>query len=359
MKQNLKILDMNLNRATEGLRTIEDIARLIRPDQAVASLVKSLRHQIGQAAMGLDRQDRLSSRNVRLDQGTSSQGATEQQRSDWQAIVSAAAERVTQSLRCLEEFSKPVSQKPSDSVGDLSNAFKQLRYRAYDDLAFAEQRLSLRAFPPAAKLYLLIDCRLPLQQFEKHIEKLSQAGVDIFQLRDKHAEAQTLVEYSRAVVKAIERARGKRPERSLFIVNDRVDVAVAVNADGVHLGQEDLDIRDARAILPAGKFVGISTHDDDQVKQGIASGADYIGCGPTFPSQTKHFESFSGLEFLESASQISSIPNYAIGGITLDTLPDVMKTGCTGVAVSTAINAEESAVAVAERFAKRLDELRS
>ncbi len=337
----MSLIDMNLNRASEGLRTVEDIARLVRRDASVAAAIKNLRHELQLAVQELPRNQRLSSRNTHRDAGTQATENAEKSRQDFHQIVSSASERTTQSLRVLEETLKLIDQAIAEKV-------KQLRYVAYDRLAHAELRLLHEAFPQDARLYLLLDCSDPIDAFGARIEAYAEAGVDVFQLRDKHADGAQLLQYARCGV-----AAASRMER-LFIVNDRVDIAIAAGASGVHLGQEDLAIREARAMLDARMFVGVSTHNVEQVDAAVSAGADYIGCGPTFPSMTKPFESFPGLPFLTEAASRCSIPLFAIGGIGASNMGDVLATGCKGVAVSSAIHAADNPLEMANWLAEAL-----
>jgi thiamine-phosphate pyrophosphorylase len=126
---------------------------------------------------------------------------------------------------------------------------------------------------------------------------------------------------------------------TLCIINDRSDIAAAVHADGVHLGQEDLGVKDARAIVGPRMLIGVSTHNIDQARAAVLDGANFLGAGPTFPSQTKKFEIFAGLDFLREVAAEIRLPTFAIGGITADNLPDVLATGISRVAVGAAVTA--------------------
>jgi thiamine-phosphate pyrophosphorylase len=130
-------------------------------------------------------------------------------------------------------------------------------------------------------------------------------------------------------------------------MNDRPDLAAVCHADGVHLGQEDLSVKDARTIVGADALIGVSTHTIEQARQAVLDGANYIGVGPTFPSGTKHFENFPGLEFLRAVAAEIRLPAFAIGGITPANLPQVLSTGITRIAVSgTIISAPDPAAVV-------------
>ncbi len=342
-RQALRVLDANANRAAEGLRTLEDYARLVREDAGVAAWIKQLRHRLTAVLSPLPRTDRLAARSTHLDVGTELTTEQEATRDDLASTVPAACERVTQSLRNLEEFSKLFSVP-------VSGAVKQLRYEAYDLLAQCELRLSSnQRLTTDQQLYLLVDCSLPVDDFRKSLQSLAVAGVDLFQLRDKRADGARLMQYARAGVAALSDTSAK------LIVNDRVDVALASGAAGVHLGQDDMSLADAQALIVGRRmWIGISTHDIEQALQAEQHGADYIGCGPTFHSQTKSFDAFAGTQFLKQAAEKITIPFFAIGGISVDNVGEVLLAGCWRVAVSAVIHQSADALSTARAMKERL-----
>ena len=115
--------------------------------------------------------------------------------------------------------------------------------------------------------------------------------------------------------------------RHFAIINDRADIAAAVGADGVHVGQEDLSVKDARAIVGTRMLIGVSTHNIEQARAAVLDGANYLGAGPTFASRTKSFDDFAGLDYLREVSSEIRLPTFAIGGITAENLPSVMAAG--------------------------------
>ncbi len=190
--------------------------------------------------------------------------------------------------------------------------------------------------PPSARLvnsrlYVLVDGRNDERQFRDLVSGLVEAKVDLLQLRDKRLADRELLQRARIL------RQMTRGTPTLFIMNDRPDLAVLADADGVHVGQEELTVQEVRQILGPHRLVGVSTHTVLQVRQAIADGADYIGCGPTFPSITKSFAYFSGLKFLRQAASETTLPAYAIGGIQLDNLNQVIESGFRRVAVGAAI----------------------
>jgi thiamine-phosphate pyrophosphorylase len=159
-------------------------------------------------------------------------------------------------------------------------------------------------------------------------EILLAAGVRLIQYRDKRASSRELYETCCQLAEQVRRAGG------IFVVNDRADVARAVGADGVHLGQEDLPVELARRVLEPGKWVGYSTHSLAQVREADRSSADYIAFGPIFPTPSKEKpDPVVGLEGLRQARQATRKPLVAIGGITLEKVRDVVAAGADSVAV--------------------------
>lgn len=336
-----RVLDANGNRAAEGLRVLEEVARLVREDPSRAAILKALRHELASILALLDRQQRLSARSTADDVGTTLTSSRELARADIESLVSAEVSRVGEALRSLEEFSKFLDPQ-------VSARFKQLRYQAYDQLAAIELAWTRHAWLEHLRLCVLIDCALPLEKFDSYVRSLAEAGLPCLQIRDKRLEGRELVRYARRAVETV------TPLGTQVIVNDRVDVALASHAAGVHVGQDDMSIEDVRRIAGGRLCIGVSTHDIQQARDALARGADYIGCGPTFPSATKHFQEFAGVEFLRQVSAEITVPRLAIGGVTLSNLDEVIGTGIGGVAVSAAVHQAENPANAVREFMKKL-----
>lgn len=343
----LRMADANKNRVMEGLRTLEDIARF----SDLASLqcrYKSLRHDLQQALCIWDQSALLASRDAQHDVGRMEKQAAEIAREDGLLdIAASAAGRCEQGLRVLEESAKFLVPATAASI-------ESIRYRVYD--LDAELQLFLRrdiAFLERAQLYVLVDCQLPLEHFLKRIEAISRAGVDLIQIRDKGAQAVTLIQYADAAVDAVD------PRITRIIVNDRSDIASCCKVWGCHIGQGDLPTGAARGLLRGEQILGVSTHDLGQIQKAVNDRADYIGCGPTFPSQTKSFDQFSGLPFLEDAAQClklsqPKLPAFAIGGIHPGNLPQVLEAGFDRIAVSNCVWNSEDPEGVTEQLKELL-----
>jgi thiamine-phosphate pyrophosphorylase len=338
-----RIIDANSNRAMEGLRTLEEYARFRLELPELNEQLKQVRHELGATLASLDRAQLLASRDTAGDVGTKFEVAGESRRDSLEAVVTAAAQRVQQALRCLEEYGKVLSPP-------FARRVEGLRYRVYD-LCAAVERLSLQqaSQPWPARLYLLIDCQLPIDTWVSRVREVAIAGVDVIQLRDKQRATAELLLYGRRLLESLDRSQ------TSLIINDRVDIAGSLGV-GVHLGQSDLPLNEARRWLGDRAMVGVSTHSLEQAQEAQQRVASYIGCGPTFPSATKAFTDFPGLSFLAEVAARIEIPAFAIGGITLERLDEVLATGMRRVAVSHAIwHARDPAAAAAE-FARRLKE---
>jgi thiamine-phosphate pyrophosphorylase len=160
----------------------------------------------------------------------------------------------------------------------------------------------------------------------------AEAGATLFQYRNKTASMKDA--YGEAL--ALRQAAAK--VGVLFIVNDRCDLALAVDADGVHLGQGDLSLDLARKVMGPEKLIGISTHNPDQVREATAGQPDYLGFGPIFtPGSKQDHDPVVGLEGLRAMRALTSLPVFAIGGIHIDQVREVLRAGANGVAVISAI----------------------
>jgi thiamine-phosphate pyrophosphorylase len=163
------------------------------------------------------------------------------------------------------------------------------------------------------------------------IQEAAAGGASIIQLREKGLDDRRLLERARDV------RRWTRQAGVLFIVNDRPDVARLAEADGIHLGQEDMPVKDARRILGPDALIGVSTHNLEQVRQAVLDGASYIGIGPTFLSGTKEFAELAGLEFVRQATAETTLPAFVIGGVNRETIAAAVAAGARRVAVSQAV----------------------
>lgn len=180
-------------------------------------------------------------------------------------------------------------------------------------------------FPP---LYAILDPSLASSPLASLVESLADAGVTLMQLRDKRSSARRIY----AEVQSLAAILSPREVR--LIVNDRPDIAAMTDAGGVHVGQDDLPVEAARGICGPLKWVGVSTHNLDQLREADRTSADYIAVGPIFPTGTKENpDPVVGVEFVRVARQLTRKPLVAIGGITAETAADVYRAGADSLAV--------------------------
>jgi thiamine-phosphate pyrophosphorylase len=178
--------------------------------------------------------------------------------------------------------------------------------------------------------YFITDARLSRAGNVKDVEQALAAGVRVVQHRDKETDLAAMIEEARRLRHLCQEA--------LFLVNDRVEVALAVGADGVHLGQEDLHYREARRLLGEKKIIGITVNTPEQALEAARLGADYLGVSPIFATRTKPDAGEpAGLSLLREIRRRVRLPLIAIGGITLDNAPSVIEAGADGVCAISAV----------------------
>ena len=198
-----------------------------------------------------------------------------------------------------------------------------------------------RARLAEARLYVVTGARQERDDLEAFLEAVLGAGTDVVQLREKDAEAGDLVRWGKVFREAASR------HDALFVLNDRPDVALAVGADGVHLGQNDLPVAFARSLIGPDLLIGLSTHDAAQLRSAPGV-ADYVCVGPVHETPTKPGRPATGLGLVREAARRERRPWFAIGGIDAETLPEVVGAGARRVVVVRAVTeAAEPGAAVA------------
>ena len=324
----LRIIDAALNRAGEGLRVVEDFVRFVLDDPFLTHQTKTLRHELAEAAAAIPAADRHAARDTVADVGTRISTDSEGRRGDAWDVCAASFKRTEQALRSLEEYGKLADKFINVEFAGRCEA---IRYRLYTLEKAVDVGRASRERLEGVRLCVLVDGRDSAAEFERLVGELVEAGVGMIQLRDKHLDDRELVARARQLR---ELTRGTS---SLAIVNDRADVVAIAGADGVHLGQDDLSVKDAREIVGTRMLVGVSTHNLEQARKAVLDGANYLGAGPTFPSQTKAFDDLAGLDYLREVAEEIRLPTFAIGGIGVDNLAEVLSARITRVAVGTAV----------------------
>ncbi|MHC4778131.1 MAG: thiamine phosphate synthase [Planctomycetota bacterium] len=335
----LRIVDANLNRAREALRVLEEIFRLGRDDQALASKVKGLRHALGayEAKLNLNPGELGSWRDSEGDVG---RAAPSNPHASQGELAVANAKRLQEALRVLEEFGR--------LLGSGAPEVSQARFEAYELERRALPGFDLRRRLVSSLLYVILDGGAGTAAIEETAAAALRGGADVIQLRGfVGSDRECLGAASR--IKALCADAG-----ALFIVNDRADVAHGARADGVHLGLEDLPLAEARSLLGAGRLIGLSTH--SRADQEGITGADYIGVGTVFPSSLKPEREPMGPETAARLFLESPVPAFPIGGIGPENVAELTDGGVYRAAVSTAVcragDPEEAARNLREALAR-------
>jgi thiamine-phosphate pyrophosphorylase len=337
----LRILDANANRAREALRVIEDYARFALNHQQISRDLKQLRHDLA-AAIGGVVAEAILYRDTPGDVGTTSKAAAELSRDDVHHVVTAAGKRLGEALRTIEEYLKTLDPAAAAQI-------EGIRYRFYE----LEHRLAFTLRPAArgvagVRLYVLITASLCRHEWLETAGEAIAGGADCLQLREKDLDSGDLLRRARRLVALC------RGHNVLCIINDRPDIALLADADGVHVGQTDLPARDTRKLIGRDKIVGVSTHNPEQARQAVLDGADYIGVGPIFPSSTKPRDFLVGLDFARQAAAEISIPAVAISGITAENVDEVLATGVRAIAVSSAVIGASDVRAATRKLKEKL-----
>jgi thiamine-phosphate pyrophosphorylase len=329
-----RILDANLDRSREGLRIIEEWCRFGLDDGNLAQECKNLRQELAV----WHTPELRAARNTPGDVGTSLTHEGEEQRQSIEQLLIANFSRVQEALRVLEEYSKLVT-------GGMSSSCKQFRYRVY---TLESQLVSYRSrqILASARLYLVT---MPVPDLLGSVEKALQGGLTLVQYRDKTSDDAVRLEQAQQLCQLCHNYG------ALFIINDRVDLALAAGADGVHLGQNDISIALARQILGSQKIVGRSTTNATEMAKALAEGADYIGVGPVYETPTKAGKSAAGLEYVRYAAEHATVPWFAIGGIDQNNILDVIQNGGRSIAVVRAIMMAEQPSLGVQYFLSQLN----
>jgi len=321
-----RLLDANLDRAREGLRVLEDWARFGVDRADLVARTKDMRQRLGR----LHRDDYKLARHTATDPAAGMGHPAQQERLSPSQVVGANAGRVHEALRVLEEFGRSIDP-------ELASEAAALRYGLYDlevDLLQAsrggQQRRQLLA---QCHLYLVSS---PVPGLEAVVAAALGAGVRLVQYRAKDGEP---IDDSQRLQQCRQLRQLCASHGALFIVNDRIDLALAVEADGVHLGQGDLPPAVARQLLGPERLIGRSTQSIDQLRQAVADGCDYLGVGPVNATPTKPGREPVGLDYVRQAAAESPIPFFAIGGLECTNIEAVRQAGAQRVAVVRAITA--------------------
>jgi thiamine-phosphate pyrophosphorylase len=342
MREVYRILDANFNRAREALRVAEDCGRFALNDPAITAMAKSLRSSLAEILQDMPAEEFLVSRDTPGDIGTEISSPTETKRTSLEDVATAACKRLTEALRTIEEYGKFIAPQKVLQI-------ERMRYNGYTLEKRIMGRLMVGHRLADASLYVLVSTHLCTGSLQQCARAAIAGGADVVQLREKGTPDDQLLALA-AELRELTDETGR-----LFIVNDRPDVAAIVGADGVHLGQHDLPIAEARRLLRPGAVIGRSTHSLAQAKAAVNEGADYLSVGPVFETDTKEAGPPIGLEMLHEVADAVPLPIVAIGGITAENARSVRQAGATLVAVCSAVCGAEQPKAATRAIRRELD----
>jgi len=315
-----QLIDANLDRAREGLRVMEDWCRFGLKRRDFSIQIKDWRQQLGLHHHKIYRKSRLTSN----DPARGVSHPLQKARATPEAVFIANSSRVQEALRVIEEFTRI-----TDPI--LSEIATKIRYETYE----IETKI-LNTSEGIVKRQYLKDCSLYLittnkRNLEEIVLQALKAGVKIVQYREKFLHDFEKISQAKSLASLCKRYN------SLFIINDRIDIALAIDADGVHLGQEDIPTKIARDLLGSERIIGRSTHCIEDIKDAENEGCDYIGIGPIFPSETKKNLNSIGIDSLMKGLSETHLPAFAIGGINSSNIDKLKHINNLRIAVSDAI----------------------
>jgi len=343
----LRLVDANLDRASEGIRVAEDLVRFLADDEAGSGRLREMRHRLWEAAAG------IPAGSGRLLEARDSGGDTGREQAPGKQAGGGSAALFRANLHRFQEACR-VLEEAGGACGVDTAAVNRLRFEAYD----AEKVLYpvLRARDLRRKLdfslYVVTDPGLSRGRSTVEVVRAAiEGGAGAIQLRAKEMSTRDLLDAAREL-------RGVTLEAGVtFIVNDRADVALAAGADGVHVGQEDLPVADARRLLGPDMIVGASCHSLPEARRAEEEGADYVNIGPVFATSTKaHGSPPVGPGLITEVRDVLQCPLTSMGGINSSNVDRVVLAGADRVAVVSAVVTADDVAAAARDLVRRIEE---
>lgn len=342
----LRMIDANADRAAEALRVVGDLCRFLLDDKHLSTSWRDLRGALWQAYTAVPglQSSALQNRDSEGDAGRTFASVS------YQDVLSTARSnihRAEESFRALEECMRAVSP-------EHASLFSQLRYRCYDaepsTIAAVEswcmnQKLNFG-------LYVVLGNEFSNgRDFVEVTEQAIAGGAGAIQLRDKEMSSRELLPWAYRLREITAK------HHVTFLINDHIELALAVDADGVHLGQNDFPVSEARRILGPQKIIGASSHSVEQAKQAIADGCSYFNIGPIYPTGTKKTSVVPVTPQLIS-DVIAAIPSHpftVMGGIKLHHVDELLNHGARRIAVVTAVISQDNITAAARAFCDKIN----
>ena len=328
-----QIIDANLDRAREGLRVLEDWSRFGLRREDLVKKIKNFRHILAKYHL---KKYKLA-RNYQPDICMGFSHPEQQKRVKTEDIIGSNSARVQEALRVIEEFAR-------NRHNELALSASNIRYETYQlEIYLLKQNSKLSRIKKLLdnNLYFITSNKSNLIE---QVQMMLESGVRLIQHRFKNGSDIDNINI------AIKLKKLCLEYDALFIVNDRIDIALASDADGVHLGQEDLKINYAKKLLGPSKIIGISANNELDVNKALKAGSDYLGVGPVFKTSTKKDKVPLGIEQIKLITKDISIPWFAIGGITSQNISLLKESDIKKVAIiselNSSVNAREKAIMI-------------
>ena len=325
-KSIYRIIDANFNRGREGLRVIEEYCRFYLNNSQLSATAKQLRHLLCDAVGKIEPTRLIISRDTTNDVGVGQKIEKQLNRKGLTDALTAACKRVPEALRAISEMTQIFAPNIAEKI-------EMIRYQSYT----LEKDIILYCGPfekfKGIKLYVLITSN-DFAEVKRLTQQCACGGTDCIQLRTKGLEDDLLFELASKFVNLC------KDNNIMSIINDRVDIAIASDADGVHLGQNDLPIDKARQLMLKPMIIGLSTHNIKELEKACQLNPTYVAIGPAFATTTKPDIKVAGSEYIKQAIERlkdAGIASVAIGGINFENIEQLLRLGVTAVAVCSAV----------------------
>ncbi|MDY6970391.1 MAG: thiamine phosphate synthase [Spirochaetota bacterium] len=319
-------LDANINRAVEGLRVCEDVFRFVVNNENISKKLKKIRHDITGSLQFIDQHLLLNGRDVENDSLKFIDLAGELSRDSLYELVKSNLHRAIEASRSIEEFIKLLN------LDEKKNSFQVIRFSLYtlEKELFSVLEKSQKIEKFTNSLYAILDSSfIKNDEYAETVVNFIDGGAKIIQLRMKQESHKKTLSVAREISKIC------KEREVVFIVNDYPEIAYLSEADGIHLGADDLPVEEARRILPYNMLIGISTHSMEDAIQAIKQKPDYIAIGPAFDTKSKNGDLIKGLDkdIIKNVTEEVKIPTVCIGGLNPERVASLKNINCSCFAV--------------------------
>lgn len=303
-----RIIDANINIVSEGIKVLEDISRFILENVETTEQLRELRHNVRNSYIDerliIERDfcNDLDYEKIDFNQI--------EQRNTTEEVITDNFKRIQEGLRSIEEALKILGNY------SISKKFESMRYKSYQiekEFFIKKQMFNTDIYGIAGEIFSQGKDTIST------VKEMIDANIKVIQYREKNRTKKEKYDDCKAIRQLT------RDKKVIFIVNDDVDIAMSVDADGVHIGQDDMPLTQVRKIV-GNKIIGCSTHNRQQALIAVMNGADYIGVGPIFNAK-ENVEHSDGLDYLKWVSENIKIPHVAIGGINSSNIEHVHNNG--------------------------------